>query len=482
MSTADIVDTVQASKPHKATEVTDSVRAMFVRPSRFNARTVTEDGTLLLYNSYSGAFSGVPRHARSSAEALLRQEGTCVKVTGLAKYMLDRGFLVSNSVNELNKVRVLHGFQHYRSDMLELVLLASEACNFRCVYCCETYSRGTMEPWVRQAVVAMVEHRIKQLRLLRVGWFGGEPLLGLEAIREISPRLQDLAQANGVEFSAQMTTNGFLLTEKVLAELLTYGVRRFQISLDGSPADHDCKRGLKGGGSSFRTIYDNLKAARNLSEQFTIVVRINFDNDNLPHVQELLEMLERDFAGNTHFEILFHPVCKWGGPNDGNLNVCGSTAYLSGLALSKKASTMALTQVAQLSQMQGLRGGNVCTAARPYCFILAADGKIMKCSLPMDHEDYNIVGHLGPDGVPTIDDEKLARWVAPSFEDDDMCKKCFYLPVCQGCRCQNIRFTPGFRPCPEEKLNIAATLTSLWERRQSTARQYCIKADRGIAV
>lgn len=444
-----------------------------VRPSRFNARTVAKDGTLLLYNSYSGAFSGVPPHARANAEALLRREGTNIEATGLAKYMLDRGFLVPDSTNELNKFRSMYGFQHYRPDWMELILLASEECNFRCVYCYETYSRGTMEPWVRQAVVAMAERRMKQLRFLRVTWFGGEPLLGLEAIREISPRLQALARENGVEFSSNMTTNGFLLTKEVLAEILGYGISFFQISLDGSPIDHNCKRGLKGGGSSFQTIYDNLKAARSLSDKFEIAIRINFDNDNLSRVQVLLDMLKQDFAGDSRFKLLFHPVGRWGGAHDVQLNVCSAeSGYTSELGLSKTATAMGLKQVARLPLMQGPRGGGVCTAARPYSLLIGADGKIMKCTLALDQKDYNVVGRLQSDGVPDIDPEKLARWITPAFEDDDMCKKCFYLPVCQGCRCQNVRFSPGARPCPEEKHKIVATLNSLWEQRSPTANQY----------
>ena len=392
--------------------------------------------------------------------------------TGLAKYMLDRGFLVPDTTNELNKVRAMYGYQHYRGDRMDLILLASEECNFRCVYCYETYSRGTMEPWVRQAVVAMAEHQIKKLRFLNVRWFGGEPLLGLEAIREIAPRLQVLARENGVGYNSNMTTNGFLLTQEVLVELLSYDVRYFQISLDGGPTDHDCKRGLKGGGSSFQTIYDNLKAARNLSEQYTILIRINFDKDNLPRIQGLLDILKEDFAGDSRFELLFYPVGQWGGANDEQLNVCGRTRYLSRLALAKTSATMGLKPHAHLPQMQGLTGAGVCYAARPHDLLIGADGKIMKCTLALDQQDFNIVGHLKPDGVPDVDPEKIAGWVAPYFEDDDRCKKCFYLPVCQGCSCPKTRLISGARPCPDEKRKIVFTLNSLWEARQATANLY----------
>jgi len=476
MNAADVTDNLPAPESYTPnTNVTQTGGFLSVRPSRFNARTVAADGTLLLYNSYTGAFSGLPATVRLRAEALLQQSGARVEASGLAKYMLDRGFLVPESTNELNRVRALFGNQHYRPDILHFTLLPSEQCNFRCVYCSESFSRETMEPWVRNAIVAMVERRIGTLRFIRIEWYGGEPLLGLEAIRDLSPRLQDLSKTNGVKFGAHMTTNGYLLTPDVLAELIGYGIDSFQISLDGSPEDHDRKRILRGGGPTFDRIYDNLKAARSVSAEFRITIRVNFDYDNLHQVDKFLEMVKADFHDDARFELWFHPVIPWGGPHDKDLKVCGGSSYPLERELSKKATLMALKPMARLPDMQGLRGGRVCPAARPYSFLIGADGKIMKCTLPLDHADYNILGHLRPDGEADIDVDKYAKWIAPWFEDDETCKACFYLPVCQGCRCQNVRFTPGQRPCPEEKLHIAATLNSFWEERQQSPRQYRIK-------
>jgi uncharacterized protein len=453
--------------------IVDSLPTIRVRPSQFNARTVANDGTLLLFNSYSGAFSGLPPQTRAKAEALLHREGCVTEQTGLAKYMLDRGFLVRDTVNELNKVRALHGSQHYRSDKLGLILLASEECNFRCVYCYEAFSRGTMEPWVRQAVVAMVEQHIQQLRHIDISWFGGEPLLGLDAIRDISPRLQSLALTNGVAYTSQMTTNAFLLTPDVFDELLSYNVRKFQITLDGAPAEHDCKRVLKGGGPSFQTIYDNLLAAQKSSEQFTIRLRVNFDNKNLLHMPDYFELLKQNFANDARFQLAFHPVARWGGANDGQLDLVTATrVYSNEVYLMALATKMGLAVESKLPRLQGITGSQVCYAARPYNLIIGADGTVMKCTIDLDQKERNIVGKLLPNGVFDIDSEKLTRWAEPYFESDEICKMCFYLPACQGSCCPQARFDDGKRPCPREKKNIAATLDALWAQRQPTARQY----------
>lgn len=467
--------TAVAEEVTPSASIADSLPTIRVRPSQFNARTVAEDGTLLLFNSFSGAFSGLPARSRAQAELLLQRKGCAIEQTGLAKYMFDRGFLVPETTNELHKLRSLHGFQHYRADRMELILLSSEECNFRCVYCYETFSRGTMEPWVRQAVVAMTERRIKYLRCLNVTYFGGEPLLGMEAIRDISPRLQQLAKENGVEFASHMTTNGYLLTKDVLSELLSYDCRDYQITIDGSPSDHDCKRGLKEGGPSFQTIYDNLKDARELSEQFLITIRINFDRDNLPRLHSFFELLKNDFAGDSRFEIRFRPVGKWGGANDEQLNIypieAASSKEITGhsarLDLVKTASMMGLRSEAQLPWIQAQSGRGICYAARPHNLIIGADGKIMKCTVALDQKDFNIVGYLKEDGFPDIDYEKFSKWVVSAFEDDDTCKKCFFLPTCQGISCPKPRIAGEKRPCPPEKTQIGETLRSLWEEKKT---------------
>lgn len=457
--------------------IAGTVPTIRVRPSQFNARTVAKDGSLLLFNTYSGAFTGVPARARAQAEGLLSRDGVRTEKSGLAKYLLDRGFLVPESTNELNKLRALHGRQQYRNDRLELILLASEECNFRCVYCYETFPRGTMEPWVRQAVIALAERRMKQLRSMNVEWFGGEPLLGLEAIREIAPRVKAMSEENGVHYTSSMTTNGFLLTKEVFEELLGYGVTHYQISLDGNSADHDCKRVLKGGGPTFQTIYDNLRAIRTTSATgFLITIRINFDHTNLPNVHNFLEMLRQDFVGDERFQLRFYPVGKWGGKQDADLNVCGTSGHASKLALEKLTTSYGVKAEAHLPTMQAANGAGVCYAARPHNYLIGADGKIMKCTISLDQDPANIVGHLKPDGVPDLDLEKLARWVAPAFEDDTQCKKCFYSPTCQGISCPKIRMDSGERPCPPQKLQIGPTLNSIWEIGQESARTRRLEA------
>ena len=426
---------------------------------------------MILYNSYTGGFSVFPSVVRPRVEALLRRQGVTISIDdGLTRYLLERGFLIVRGTDELQRMRHLYGQVQYRTDILELILLASEECNFRCVYCYETFPRGTMEEWVRTAVVRWVESKIRILSRVKVEWFGGEPLLGYDAIKEIAPEVQRLAKKHDVAHYSAMTTNGYLLNQDRFAALLQWGVTHYQITLDGPQECHDAKRPLTGGGSTFSQILENLLAMRDVKGTFSVFLRVNFDRDNLPQMPDYVQFLKDRFGSDLRFRMRFYPVGLWGGANDDKLQVCGRTAVEERQNLELMAIEQNVQTETHLDHMHPGKGLNVCYAARPYSFIVGADGKLMKCTIALDKKDYNIVGELSRDGRPILNIDKLGKWIAPYFEDDAACKKCFFLPTCQGCSCPLERIENDTRPCPPEKTQIATTLKSLWKAHQAEAR------------
>lgn len=442
------------------------------KPSRFNARVVSDDGTLILYNSLTGAFSGFRPGMRSEVEAMLRRRGISARVEGLTKYLSERGYIVEERANEFERFRLARGNAQYRRDALELILLASEECNFRCVYCYEDFARGTMEPWVRRSIIEMIERRASTLNTLAISWFGGEPLLGLEAIREIAPAALEISQRHSLPFRSDMTTNGYLLTPDVFRELISWNIRGFQITIDGTPEAHNQKRVLKGGGDTFDTIMANLRATRLETQPFGITIRINFDKNNLSRMEALTDELKREFGDDCRYQLRFYPVGTWGGPNDDKLEVCGMSAGHETQSLQLMAHRKGINVESKLPYMQPSTGLGVCYAARPYNLLIGADGKIMKCTIALDTADHNIVGHLTKDGRAQLDVDKLSRWVAPYYEDDAHCKSCFYVPVCQGCSCPLVRIESGSRPCPEEKTRIGPSLKTVWALKKKRANTF----------
>lgn len=143
----------------------------------------------------------------------------------------------------------------------------------------------------------------------------------------------------------------------------------------------------------------------------------------------------------------FRAAGKWGGENDDQLDVCGlDEGNRLTLEFERRAKEKGLT-LADGFKASSTMGSQVCYAARPYHFVIGASGKVMKCTVVLDQDERNVVGTLTPDGLLQIDQDRLAAWVAPYFEQDSHCKRCVLLPVCQGFSCPLPRITDGARPC-----------------------------------
>lgn len=416
-------------------------------PSRYNIRATTDDGRLVLWNSYSGKMSVFSSRQRPSLESLLSRKGFESRAEGIVKYLLDRGYLVKAGTDEYQRIQLGFGQQHYRTDVLQLILLASEDCNFRCTYCYEDFARGTMLPSVREGIKNMVKTRLPSLRNLSISWFGGEPLYGIDAVRDLAPFFLKTAKENDLRYVSNMTTNGYLLTQDVAQQLLDWEVRHYQITIDGAPEDHNQSRPARTGDGTFSTIFENLKAMSQLDEEYFIDVRVNFDNKNYPRLDTLLDLMEKEFCNDSRYRLRFRAVGQWGGNGDAELDVCGvEDKERIQLEMKTEARKRGLSLSDDIRSVKGL-GAQVCYAARPYNFIVGSTGKLMKCTVDLDMKDRNVVGVLKEDGNMEIDRDKFAMWTEPAFEKDSKCQKCVVLPTCQGTFCPQIRFDHNTSPC-----------------------------------
>lgn len=442
-------------------------------PSRYNIRAVTGDGRLIVWNSLRGTMSVFEAPQRATIEGLLSRKGVEAKPRGAVKYLIDRGFLIKEGTDEYRRIQLGFGQQHYRTDCLELILLASEDCNFRCEYCYEDFTRGTMQPWVRAGVKKLVEKRLPSLRSLSIAWFGGEPLYGLPAIEELAPYFAEVAEKSSLQFGSNMTTNGYLLTPEVAEKLLAWKIRRFQITIDGPPESHDRSRPTREGKGTFETIFENLKALSLRPGAFNVDVRINFDRNNHPHMGTFLDLLEEELGSDSRFKLRFRAVGQWGGPNDAELAVCGTDSDRIQTELKEEARRRGLNVTDDIREVKGM-GAQVCYAARPYNFIIGADGNVMKCTIDLDRKDRNIVGHLDEEGGLNLDTDRFALWTEPAFERDPQCQKCVVLPVCQGVFCPQIRFDTGNSPCTPLRLGAKKELRQVLETAGQEARRIVV--------
>jgi len=105
---------------------------------------------------------------------------------------------------------------------------------------------------------------------LHILLFGGEPLLNARRAVHL------LQQARRLRLrSAEMATNGTLLTAAVAHRLAEAGLTRLQITFDGDPTSHDTLRVTRNGRPTFDKILRNIRAASAVAS-YELAVRHTF--------------------------------------------------------------------------------------------------------------------------------------------------------------------------------------------------------------
>jgi len=307
--------------------------------------------------------------------------------------------------------------------LLHLILMPTEQCNFRCVYCYEDFLAGQMPRRVIEAVKALMARRISRIDLLSLDWFGGEPLLAWPILQEIQSFACELVRQHpAVRLTGAMTTNGSLLSRRRFERLLELGVRSFHISLDGTRDTHDTMRQRLGGGGSFDAIWRNLLALRRSPESFEVTLRLHVTRDNREALDELLLLLAGEIGGDRRFSVMFKAIRRFGGPNDEYLPII--PAEQEGEMLGRlvgRAVELGLHEEQDVFAKPGMLPG--CYAAALSSYVVRSNGDLAKCTVALDHPN-NHIGTLQPDGTVAIDSAKMTGWLRGALNGEEKSIQC----------------------------------------------------------
>jgi len=173
------------------------------------------------------------------------------------------GFLSSNRVKDIvHPADELLSF-HLDNNIKMLVLQVTQQCNFRCEYCVysgnylnRTHSSKRMSISTALKGIDFLISHSKNHDEINIAFYGGEPLLEFNFIKECIDYAEKKADGKKVTFS--MTTNGSLLTDEIVEFLYKHDVE-LTVSLDGPKEIHDNHRKLASNNrGSFDKVINNI--------------------------------------------------------------------------------------------------------------------------------------------------------------------------------------------------------------------------------
>lgn len=159
-----------------------------------------------------------------------------------------------------------------------LVLFSSHSCNLRCKYCFNSTSEIARDKHMsfeiaRAAVDFLLDH-MEEKTQANIVFYGGEPLLNFDCIKETVRYADEKARHWGKKFDYSIATNGTLLTDPIIDFLVAHGFS-IGLSMDGGQQVHDTNRVFPDGRGSYVKVSENFKKLTAKKADVTIQAVIN---------------------------------------------------------------------------------------------------------------------------------------------------------------------------------------------------------------
>ena len=203
---------------------------------------------------------------------------------------------------------IIIDFKKRKTVVKALCLHMAHDCNLACRYCFAeegTYhgqKRELMSYEVgKKALDFLIENSGNRVNL-EVDFFGGEPLMNFEVVKQLVAYGRSREKEAGKNFRFTLTTNGMLLTDEV-TEFCNREISNVVLSLDGRKCVNDRMRPARNGQGSFDVIVPKFKRFVEQRGDKSYYVRGTFTHENLDFYQDFLAMADLGFK-----EISIEPV------------------------------------------------------------------------------------------------------------------------------------------------------------------------------
>ena len=218
-----------------------------------------------------------------------------------------------------------------------------------------------------------------------------------------------------------MTSNGYLMDEATIEEATTlWNLQGVQITLDGTEEVYNrCKAYIYKDVNAYRRVIGNIHHI--LEAGIHVNIRLNIDKHNAENLQQLVEELGKEFAGEEKLEVYSHPL----------FGSCMKQAAIYHDDARKEIYAVRAEMqqrligfgLAQNNPLKRYVPTNQCMADNDRCVIILPTGHIGKCE---HYSEDNFIGHIDQETF----DEEMIKAFKEVHEDLELCTDCADYPNC----------------------------------------------------
>ena len=214
-----------------------------------------------------------------------------------------------DEVTQLKEQELLYTeyiYQNYIADFKKrktvvkaLCLHIAHDCNLACKYCFAEEGeyhgrRALMSFEVGKKALDFLIRNSGNRRNLEVDFFGGEPLMNWEVVKDLVQYGRSREEKYNKKFRFTLTTNGVLLNDEVM-EFVNREMSNVVLSLDGRKEVNDKMRPFRNGTGSYDLIVPKFQKLADSRNQTNYYVRGTFTHDNLDFSQDVIHYADLGF-------------------------------------------------------------------------------------------------------------------------------------------------------------------------------------------
>lgn len=198
-------------------------------------------------------------------------------------------------------------FKNRNTVIKALCLHVAHTCNLNCEYCFASQGKYHGERALmsletgKRALDFLIENSGTR-RNLEVDFFGGEPLMNLEVVKELVAYAREIEKIHNKNFRFTLTTNGILIDDDVI-DFCNKEMSNVVLSLDGRKEVHDRLRKDYQGRGSYDIIVPKFQEFVRRRGNKSYYIRGTFTHANTDFTNDIFHMADLGFK-----ELSMEPV------------------------------------------------------------------------------------------------------------------------------------------------------------------------------
>ena len=405
--------------------------------SKYTYCLKTGKDDFLLFSTLSNALIGVDKDTFSYLKKCQQAHSDVSSDqidTELFDVLKDKHLITENDLDEMLLFKSSVQAMRMERNSMHLTIAPTMDCIFRCHYCFEQHkSRSYMTSETIDAIIRYIT-QFKDLKCIHLTWFGGEPLMATQQMKEFYTKLKS-------EFSHEIVSNiittGYHLSDETIDLIKAIHISSVQITLDGNRESHNKIKFLSDCPDVFSRILENVDRLTISAPDVNVVFRVNLTQQNKNEYVGLYRSLSARYKNKNVAVAPGFVMNRHAGQSntDGKLYFSRKEASEFVLNLFRKHRIHSpWLRYPQVSC-------NECAIRNFNALSFDADGYAYKCWEVIGDRKY-AVGRISSDrGLIDTNPLMLNRQLYGADPlCDNKCLKCRLLPICYGgCPIQRIQ-------------------------------------------